>query len=62
MVCHKKCEIRCQSSGVCGAENLTNMAFEVEEIESNSASTAGGETGPEISFTSCEENVQVLNA
>ncbi|KAK0088491.1 hypothetical protein PV325_011792 [Microctonus aethiopoides] len=62
MVCHKKCEIRCQSSGVCGAENLTNMAFEVEEIESNSASTGGGETGPEISFTSCEENVQGMMA
>ncbi|XP_011493840.1 PREDICTED: PDZ domain-containing protein 8 [Ceratosolen solmsi marchali] len=48
MVCHKKCEVRCQSSNTCGAECLTAMAFETDEVES----------GPEISLTSYEENVQ----
>ena len=58
MVCHKKCEQRCQASGACGAEGLTTMAFEADETETTSI--AGSESGPEISLTSCEENVQVL--
>ncbi|XP_034948220.1 PDZ domain-containing protein 8 [Chelonus insularis] len=59
MVCHKKCEARCQTSGACGAENLTNMAFEVDEMESN---VIVGEVNPEISLTSCEEQVQGMMA
>ena len=58
MVCHKKCESRCQSSGSCGAENLATLAYEADEIE---GSVITGDTGPEISLTGCEENVQVLN-
>ncbi|XP_033326489.2 PDZ domain containing 8 isoform X2 [Megalopta genalis] len=54
MVCHKKCEVRCQASGSCGAESLT-MALETDEIEPN---TLIGEPGPEISLTSCEDTVQ----
>ncbi|OXU26153.1 hypothetical protein TSAR_007413 [Trichomalopsis sarcophagae] len=56
MVCHKKCEARCQASGACGAESLTTMAFEADEVETSGI--VGGESGPEISLTSCEENVQ----
>ncbi|XP_076755000.1 PDZ domain containing 8 isoform X1 [Xylocopa sonorina] len=54
MVCHKKCEVRCQASGTCGAESITAMALEADEIEP----TLIGESGPEISLTSCEDNVQ----
>lgn len=57
MVCHKKCEVRCQASGMCGAESITTVALEADEIEPN---TLIGESGPEISLTSCEDNVQVL--
>ncbi|XP_076549317.1 PDZ domain containing 8 isoform X1 [Osmia lignaria lignaria] len=55
MVCHKKCEVRCQASGMCGAESITTVALEADEIEPN---TLIGESGPEISLTSCEDNVQ----
>ncbi|XP_076161315.1 PDZ domain containing 8 isoform X2 [Ptiloglossa arizonensis] len=55
MVCHKKCEVRCQASGTCGAESLTTIALETDETEPN---TLIGESGPEISLTSCEDNVQ----
>ncbi|XP_043254326.1 PDZ domain-containing protein 8 isoform X1 [Colletes gigas] len=55
MVCHKKCEVRCQASGSCGAESLATMSFIADETEPN---TLIGESGPEISLTSCEENVQ----
>ncbi|XP_012349161.1 PDZ domain-containing protein 8 isoform X2 [Apis florea] len=54
MVCHKKCEVRCQASGICGAESITTMALEADEIEP----TLIGESGPEISLTSCEDTVQ----
>ncbi|XP_061928200.1 PDZ domain-containing protein 8 isoform X2 [Apis cerana] len=54
MVCHKKCEVRCQASGMCGAESITTMALEADEIEP----TLIGESGPEISLTSCEDTVQ----
>ncbi|XP_076654542.1 PDZ domain containing 8 isoform X2 [Halictus rubicundus] len=54
MVCHKKCEVRCQASGNCGAESLA-MALETDEIEPN---TLTGDSGPEISLTSCEDTVQ----
>ncbi|XP_043476993.1 PDZ domain-containing protein 8 isoform X2 [Leptopilina heterotoma] len=53
LVCHKKCESRCLAAGPCGAESLA--AFEADESETNIIS---GETGPEISLTGCEENVQ----
>lgn len=43
MVCHKKCEARCQLSTVCG---------EIDETES------APDLGPEISLTSCEDHVQ----
>lgn len=56
MVCHKKCEVRCQASGTCGVESLA-MALETDEIQPN---TLIGESGPEISLTSCENTVQVL--
>ncbi|XP_058804776.1 PDZ domain-containing protein 8 isoform X2 [Phymastichus coffea] len=55
MVCHKKCEARCQASGACDAESVATMAFEADEAET---SIMGIESGPEISLTSCEENVQ----
>ncbi|CAK9810256.1 PDZ domain-containing protein 8 [Anthophora plagiata] len=55
MVCHKKCEVRCQASGTCGAESITALAIEADEIE---PTTIIGESGPEISLTSCEDNVQ----
>ncbi|XP_015605783.1 PDZ domain-containing protein 8 isoform X2 [Cephus cinctus] len=55
MVCHKKCEVRCQASGACGAESLASLAYEADEIES---SVVPGEVGPEISLTGCEDNVQ----
>nr|XP_012146235.1 PREDICTED: PDZ domain-containing protein 8 isoform X2 [Megachile rotundata] len=55
MVCHKKCEVRCQASGMCGAESITTVALEADEIEPN---TLIGDSGPEISLTSCEDNVQ----
>lgn len=55
LVCHKKCESRCLAAGPCGAESLA--AFEADESETNIIS---GETGPEISLTGCEENVQVF--
>lgn len=57
MVCHKKCEVRCQAAGTCGAETIAAMALETDEIEAN---TLIGESGPEISLTGCEDNVQVL--
>jgi hypothetical protein len=58
MVCHKKCETRCQASGICGAESLaTTLALEADEIES---SNIGDVSNPEISLTGCEDNVQVL--
>lgn len=56
MVCHKKCEVRCQSSGSCGAESL---AFEADECSENT-SLGGTESGPEISLTGCEDQIQVL--
>ncbi|XP_012146252.2 PDZ domain containing 8 isoform X4 [Megachile rotundata] len=56
MVCHKKCEVRCQASGMCGAESITTVALEADEIEPN---TLIGDSGPEISLTSCEDNVQI---
>ncbi|XP_011151747.1 PDZ domain-containing protein 8 [Harpegnathos saltator] len=55
MVCHKKCEARCQASGTCGAESLATLALEADEIE---PSTIIGDIGPEISLTGCEDNVQ----
>ncbi|KAK2579629.1 hypothetical protein KPH14_011558 [Odynerus spinipes] len=55
MVCHKKCEARCQASGTCGSESLATMALEADEIEPTSII---GESSPEISLTSCEDNVQ----
>lgn len=58
MVCHKKCEIRCQVFGACGAESLATLAFEADEVESN---ICPGESGPEISLTGCEDHVQVLD-
>ncbi|XP_011698495.1 PREDICTED: PDZ domain-containing protein 8 isoform X2 [Wasmannia auropunctata] len=54
MVCHKKCEMRCQSSGTCGAESLATLALEADEIEPN----IGDISSPEISLTGCEDNVQ----
>lgn len=57
MVCHKKCEARCQASGTCGAENLATLALEADEIEPNAII---GDIGPEISLTGCDDNVQVL--
>lgn len=56
MVCHKKCETRCQASGTCGAESLATLAMEADEIESS----VGDISSPEISLTGCEDNVQVL--
>nr|XP_050863722.1 PDZ domain-containing protein 8 isoform X2 [Vespula vulgaris] len=55
MVCHKKCEIRCQASGICGSETLATLALEADEIE---PSAIIGESSPEISLTGCEDNVQ----
>ncbi|XP_012277461.1 PDZ domain-containing protein 8 isoform X2 [Orussus abietinus] len=55
MVCHKKCEIRCQASGACGAESVTSLAFEADEVDPN---IVGTEMGPEISLTGCEDIVQ----
>ncbi|XP_014471199.1 PREDICTED: PDZ domain-containing protein 8 isoform X3 [Dinoponera quadriceps] len=55
MVCHKKCEARCQASGTCGAESLATLALEADEIEPNAII---GDIGPEISLTGCEDNVQ----
>ncbi|XP_046604736.1 PDZ domain-containing protein 8 isoform X1 [Neodiprion virginianus] len=55
LVCHKKCETRCQTSGGCGADSLTTLAFEADENESN---IVVGDGGPEISFTVCEDQVQ----
>ncbi|XP_028046600.1 PDZ domain-containing protein 8 isoform X2 [Monomorium pharaonis] len=54
MVCHKKCEARCQASGTCGAESLATLALEADEIELN----VGDISSPEISLTGCEDNVQ----
>ncbi|XP_011863518.1 PREDICTED: PDZ domain-containing protein 8 isoform X2 [Vollenhovia emeryi] len=54
MVCHKKCEVRCQASGTCGAESLAALALEADEIEPN----VGDISSPEISLTGCEDNVQ----
>ncbi|XP_018398881.1 PREDICTED: PDZ domain-containing protein 8 isoform X2 [Cyphomyrmex costatus] len=56
MVCHKKCEARCQASGTCGAESLATLALEADEIigEPN----VGDISSPEISLTECEDNVQ----
>ncbi|XP_008556866.1 PDZ domain-containing protein 8 isoform X1 [Microplitis demolitor] len=60
MVCHKKCQTRCQSSTACGAESLTNLAFEADELttEGSANSSLSGDINPEISLTSCDENVQ----
>lgn len=58
MVCHKKCEVRCQASSTCGAESLATLALEADEIESNTI--VGDISNPEISLTGCEDNVQVL--
>ncbi|KAJ8680913.1 hypothetical protein QAD02_016700 [Eretmocerus hayati] len=55
MVCHKKCEVRCQAANPCSAEQIATMAFEADE---NDLTIAGNDAGPEISLTSCEENVQ----
>ncbi|CAL1688589.1 unnamed protein product [Lasius platythorax] len=55
MVCHKKCETRCQVSSTCGAENLATLALEADEIEPNAI---GDISNPEISLTGCEDNVQ----
>ncbi|XP_015185856.1 PREDICTED: PDZ domain-containing protein 8 isoform X1 [Polistes dominula] len=55
MVCHKKCEVRCQASGICGSETLAALALEADEIEPTAVI---GESSPEISLTGCEENVQ----
>ncbi|XP_033229325.1 PDZ domain-containing protein 8 isoform X2 [Belonocnema kinseyi] len=55
LVCHKKCESRCLAAGACGAESLTSVAFEADEVETN---VLTGEAGPEISLTGCEETVQ----
>nr|XP_012225890.1 PREDICTED: LOW QUALITY PROTEIN: PDZ domain-containing protein 8 [Linepithema humile] len=54
MVCHKKCEARCQASGTCGAESLATLAMEADEIEPS----VGDISSPEISLTGCEDNVQ----
>ncbi|KAL0129138.1 hypothetical protein PUN28_004079 [Cardiocondyla obscurior] len=54
MVCHKKCETRCQASGTCSAESLATLAMEADEIEPN----VGDISSPEISLTGCEDNVQ----
>ncbi|CAD6241176.1 GSCOCG00009197001-RA-CDS [Cotesia congregata] len=58
MVCHKKCQARCQSTTSCGAESLTNLAFEVDELTDGSTNSSLGDVNPEISLTGCEENVQ----
>ncbi|KAI4497129.1 hypothetical protein M0802_007875 [Mischocyttarus mexicanus] len=55
MVCHKKCEVRCQASGICSSETLAALALEADEIESTAII---GESSPEISLTGCEDNVQ----
>ncbi|XP_035730309.1 PDZ domain-containing protein 8-like isoform X2 [Vespa mandarinia] len=56
MVCHKKCEVRCQASGICGSETtLATLALEADEIE---PIAIVGESSPEISLTGCEDNVQ----
>ncbi|KAL6266295.1 hypothetical protein P5V15_003154 [Pogonomyrmex californicus] len=54
LVCHKKCEARCQASGTCGAESLATLALEADEVETN----VGDISSPEISLTGCEDNVQ----
>ncbi|XP_070165604.1 PDZ domain-containing protein 8 isoform X2 [Polyergus mexicanus] len=56
MVCHKKCETRCQTSSTCGAESLATLALEADEIEPNAI--IGDISSPEISLTGCEDNVQ----
>ncbi|XP_050445563.1 PDZ domain-containing protein 8 isoform X2 [Cataglyphis hispanica] len=56
MVCHKKCETRCQASSTCGAESLATLALEADEIEPNAI--IGDISSPEISLTGCEDNVQ----
>ncbi|KAL6441234.1 hypothetical protein ACFW04_003482 [Cataglyphis niger] len=58
MVCHKKCETRCQASNTCGAESLATLALEADEIEPNAI--IGDISSPEISLTGCEDNVQVF--
>ncbi|XP_012252778.2 PDZ domain-containing protein 8 isoform X2 [Athalia rosae] len=55
MVCHKKCETRCQASGACGAESLASLAYEADEMDSN---IGAGESGPEISLTGCDDHIQ----
>ncbi|XP_043487942.1 PDZ domain-containing protein 8 isoform X2 [Polistes fuscatus] len=55
MVCHKKCEVRCQASGICSSETLAALALEADEIEPTAII---GESSPEISLTGCEDNVQ----
>ena len=59
MVCHKKCEARCQASGTCGAESLATLALEADEIVVGEPNV-GDISSPEISLTECEDNVQVL--
>ncbi|XP_018317748.1 PDZ domain-containing protein 8 isoform X2 [Mycetomoellerius zeteki] len=55
MVCHKKCETRCQASGTCGAESLATLALEADEIVGEPNVDI---SSPEISLTECEDNVQ----
>ncbi|XP_012061392.1 PREDICTED: PDZ domain-containing protein 8 [Atta cephalotes] len=57
MVCHKKCEARCQASGTCGAESLATLALEADEIVVGEPNV-GDISSPEISLTECEDNVQ----
>ncbi|CAB0032578.1 unnamed protein product, partial [Trichogramma brassicae] len=56
MVCHKKCEARCQAASSCGAEAIAQIAFEADEC--GSEPSISSESGPEISLTGCEEQVQ----
>ncbi|KAG5326726.1 PDZD8 protein, partial [Acromyrmex heyeri] len=57
MVCHKKCEARCQASGTCSAESLATLALEADEIVVGEPNV-GDISSPEISLTECEDNVQ----
>ncbi|KYN18193.1 PREDICTED: PDZ domain-containing protein 8 isoform X1 [Trachymyrmex cornetzi] len=57
MVCHKKCEARCQASGTCGAESLATLALEADEVVVGEPNV-GDISSPEISLTECEDNVQ----
>ncbi|KAL7287860.1 hypothetical protein TKK_0017927 [Trichogramma kaykai] len=59
MVCHKKCEARCQAASSCGAEAIAQIAFEADEC--GSEPSISSESGPEISLTGCEEQVQGMS-